>query len=277
MAIPLLVPLAIAAASAIPKVIKNIKTAKDAKKAAKAIQVNDPTYTTDEYGKYAQQNLANYQNAYNTGMLPGDALKQQQIIDSAAGTRQNVGRNATSAAQRLALSGSIQGQQDQSMRQLGADTSQQKMGLLGGLSGALQGMTEQDKMVFMDRLRKAQEAQGAKNKLMQTAYDSSMNTFDTIQNFGSMAASGMFGDIGGGLGGLFQGKAAKEQNRLMGIDMQRQGGVPPIVSDRPIVGMGGVGVGNRPNTGGFNFGNFNAYPQTTNWFNQQYQQAQQRR
>src|SRR4030095_4260871 len=103
----------VGAALQLPSIINSFVTAGKQKKAAKKIVVNDPTYQESEFER---QNLANYQNAYNTGMLPGQAYQQQQILDSAAGTTANVGRNATSAAQRLALSGAIQGQQDQSSR-----------------------------------------------------------------------------------------------------------------------------------------------------------------
>jgi len=241
----------------LPGIINSFIQSKKQKKAANKIVVNDPTFQESEYEK---QNLANYQNAYNTGMLPGQALQQQQIIDTAAGTSANVGRNATSSAQRLALSGSIQGQQDQSMRQLGAQFGQQKMGLLGGLSQGLGRMTDQQQQVFMDKLRKAQEAQAAKNALMQASMTNKQQGFNSIANIGALAASGAMGDIGNMFGG---GGGGALPPRVGNTAMSLAGG------SAPVAGMGGIGMGNRPNTSGFNF-NQSANPGLYNWFNPQF-------
>jgi hypothetical protein len=63
----------IGAALQIPGIVNSFVTAKKQRKAANKIVVNIQPLSN----LITKQNLANYQNAYNTGMLPGQAVQQQ--------------------------------------------------------------------------------------------------------------------------------------------------------------------------------------------------------
>lgn len=161
------------------------------RRAARKIKVNDPTY---QVSPFAQQQYQLAQQGFNARMA-GAGQMEQNIFTNQANTMGSVNRNATDASQALALAGSVQGGTNDAFANLGLQEMQNRQMQQGNLNQALGIMTNEEDKVFGDKLRKAQEAQAAKNALMQAGMTNQGNALNSISNMGIMGAMGMFGDV----------------------------------------------------------------------------------
>lgn len=187
----------IQAAAQVPAMVNQIFTAFKQKKMAKKILLNDPTY---QASPYAKDQLALARNAFN-GRMAGATSAEQNIFTNQANQVANVNRNATDSSQALALAAGIGGQTNQSLNELGAMEAQNKNAMLGNYNAALQGMTEEERRIYQDKLRKYLEAAQAKKELQNASMTNMQNAFNQFGNMGAQFGNS-FGGGGGGSGSM---------------------------------------------------------------------------
>lgn len=174
----------------IPKILGGFITGAKQKRMARLIKGLNPTY---EVSKSAKDQLGVAQNAYNARMA-GATSAEQNILTGQANQFANINRNATDPTQALALAAGVGGQTSQSLVGLGVAEGQNKNRTQAMYMQALQNMSEEEKLVFQDKLRKYQEAMGAKQELMRSGMLNQQGAFNEIGNLGGLYASGLFGD-----------------------------------------------------------------------------------
>jgi hypothetical protein len=237
----------------VPALWNQFKVAKQQKKEGEKYFVPEDVNAT--VSPYEQQNLQEMRNAYNTGMMPGQAIAMQGLQNQADTMRRNASMNTTSASARMKMGGLIQGQESQSYLNLMGQFGQQKTGMLSGLSNALGRMTGEENKVFADKRYVHERENAAKQALLQSAMQNKQMGFNTISNIGAMIGTGAFGDMGDMMKGKPKGLPSDIVDRNPVETAQGNwtrptfwnGGQQPFTGVQP-------GMGNRPNTSGFNFG-----------------------
>lgn len=182
-------PMLIGLLAQLPSILGGIFGGAKQKRLAKMIHAMDPTY---QVSQYAKDQLSTAQNAYN-GRMAGATNAEQNIFTNEANQFANIDRNATDSSQALALAGGIGGQTGDALNQLGVAEGQNKQSMLGNLNAAFQNMSNEEKMVYQDKLRKYNDAIKAKEDLMRSGMTNQQNAFNQIGSIGSLYASGLFG------------------------------------------------------------------------------------
>ena len=192
------VGIASAGSSLIGGIFKGIQARKQ-QKMADAIHPVNAVYNVSPYAK---NQLATVQQMMN-GRMAGAGAEQNNIQGNFANSMGSVGRNSTSGAQSLAMLGGIQGNTDQAFSQLQQKEDMNKQNMLGYLSSANQGMTQENQNVYQDQLRNYNNDLNAKNALQGAAWQNKGAMVDSFQNslmsMGNMASQGAFGGGGSGL------------------------------------------------------------------------------
>lgn len=181
-------------------VIKGAKAKKQAR-LANAIKPVDPSYERDN--KLAAEGLAGARLDVNSRMAGAGAMsrniKQAQANQSAIVTR-----NATSGAQVLAMSAASEGQAMQSAANLQTAEEQNTQGRKQRFNGMLIGQGDKG---FNDNIRKYQQDQNAKDRLMGASMQNENDAID-----GALSAAGS-------IAGTYAGEQAytrelKKRNKL---------------------------------------------------------------
>jgi hypothetical protein len=214
-------PLVIGALAQVPRILGGLFAGGKQRRNARLIKGLDPTYKVSQYAK---DQLGVAQNAYQ-GRMAGAATAEQNILTSQANQFANVNRNATDSTQALAIAAGIGGQTGKSLVDLGTAEATNKARLQGLYAQALQNMTEEERRVFEDKLRKYQEAMAAKQDLMRSGMTNQQNVFNEIGSMGALYASGMFGDMGSVGGGSGGGYATGQTPEEMAARYTRRHGV----------------------------------------------------
>jgi hypothetical protein len=108
--------------------------------------------------------LATVKQLYNSRGA-GFAAAQDKIAQSQANTLASGARNATDSASLLALAQGSQDQSDNALVDLATRESQAKVGMLDNLQAAYDKMTQDDRMIYQDKLSKYQDDVAAKSAL----------------------------------------------------------------------------------------------------------------
>lgn len=190
------VGIASAGSSLIGSIFKGIQARKQ-QKMANAI---NPVNAVYEKSPYAENQLATVQQMMN-GRMAGAASEQNNIFNNMANSMGSVGRNSTSGAQSLAMLGGLQGNTNQALSQLQQKENMNSQSLLGYLSSANQGMTQENQNVYQDQLRNYNNDLNAKNALQNASWQNKGGMVDGFQNalmgVGNMASQGVFNGLGG--------------------------------------------------------------------------------
>jgi hypothetical protein len=208
------------------------------KRASKKIDLKGKEVTYEE-SKYAKEQLANARNDVNARMT-GAAQAERNIYQNQANTLASMGRNATDSSQMLALAGGVQGQTNESFNNLGVAEGQNQQVQKQNLNSALQNMTQEQQKVYMDKLRKYQEAYNAKMGLMQagiTNQQAGLNTIgSTIDNAAYQALSIATGGMGGGLmGGMGGGQQSPQMSSALYGQQRSLGAAQPYMLQQPTI------------------------------------------
>lgn len=182
--------LAIGLLSQLPSIFGGLFGGGKQKRLARKIKLMDPTYKVSEYAK---DQLSTAQNAYN-GRMAGATNAEQNILTNQSNQFANIDRNASDSSQALALAAGIGGQTNESLNQLGVAEGENKQGMLSNLNAAMQNMTQEERLVYEDKLRKYQEALAAKEGLNRSGMVNQQNAFNQVGNIGALFASGLFGN-----------------------------------------------------------------------------------
>jgi hypothetical protein len=185
------------AANLINGVFKGIQGHKQ-QKMADAIHPVNAVYHTSPY---AQNQLSTVQQMMN-GRMAGAANEQQNIAGNFANSMAGVDRNSTNGSQSLAMLAGLNGNANNAYNQLGQQEAANKQNLLGYLSSANQGMTQENMNMYQDQLRNYNNDLQAKNALQNAAWNNKGGMMDSFSNAlvgaGQMAQGGSFGGGGGG-------------------------------------------------------------------------------
>lgn len=130
--------------------INSLFTAGKQKRMAKKI---NPVNTTYEQNPAIENLYAEGKNMYQ-GRMAGANQAEQNIMGNQANTIANVGRNATSGSQALAIAAGVQGQTNQSFNDLALQEAQNKQNRFGIYSNVSQLMAQEGDKVYQDKLRK---------------------------------------------------------------------------------------------------------------------------
>jgi len=143
----------------------------------------NPIYDYYQTSPYAKMQLGMAQQLYN-GRMFGAADLEKNIMANNANFNYNVGRNATSGSQAIALSALGEEQTNKELNNLAITEKQNQYSLLNNLNAAYNVMNNESYKVYQDRLNKYMIDTNQKNQLKNAGYQ---NLFGAI------------GDIGGGL------------------------------------------------------------------------------
>lgn len=138
-------------------------------------------------------------NLYN-GRMAGAPQLERNIFANNANYNAQVGRNASSGAQALALAAAGQGQTDASLNNLALEEQQNKMGLLSNLNHAYGQQIQEGDKVYQDQVRRFGDyaaIRGAQQKNRSNAVNGIFNGLESDVN----QAIGLFGG-----GGIFSSK-----------------------------------------------------------------------
>lgn len=189
-----------AAASLIGGIFKGIQGHKQ-QKMADAIHPVNAVY---KVSPYAKNQLSTVQQMMN-GRMAGASNEEQNIAGNFANSMAGVERNSTNGSQSLAMLAGLQGNANQAYNQLGTQEAMNKQNMLGYLSSANQGMTQENQNVYNDQLRNYNNDLNAKNALQSAAWTNKGGMIDSFSNAlvggGNMAQNGAFNGIFGGGGG----------------------------------------------------------------------------
>lgn len=167
-------------------------------KMANAIHPVNAVYHTSPY---AQNQLSTVQQMMN-GRMAGASNEEQNIAGNFANSMAGVDRNSTNGSQSLAMLAGLQGNANNAYSQLGQQEAMNKQNMLGYLSSANQGMTDENGKVYNDQLRNYNNDLQAKNALQNAAWNNKGGMIDSFSNAlvsaGNMAQNGAFGGGGGG-------------------------------------------------------------------------------
>lgn len=182
-------PVALGLLAQLPSILGGLFTGAKQKRLAKKINPVDATY---QVSKYAKENLATAQNAYNARM-PGAASTEQNIAGNEANQFANIDRNAGDSSQALAVAAGVGGQTNQAYNTLAGQEAGYKQTQQEFLSQAMDKMSNEEKLVFQDQLRKYYDSVKSKQDLMRSGMVNQQNAFNKIGDIGSLFASGQFG------------------------------------------------------------------------------------
>ena len=184
-----------AASSLIGGIFKGIQGHKQ-QKMANAIHPVNAVY---QKSPYAQNQLSTVQQMMN-GRMAGASNEEQNIAGNFANSMAGVDRNSTNSSQSLAMLAGLQGNTNNAYSQLAQQEAMNKQNMLGYLSSANQGMTQENMNVYQDQLRNYNNDLAAKNALQNAAWNNKGGMVDSFSNAlvsaGNMAQNGAFG--GGG-------------------------------------------------------------------------------
>lgn len=172
------------------------------KRMAKKINPVNATYTESEPIKdlYAEG-----QNLYQ-GRMAGATQAEQNILGNQANVLSNVGRNATSGSQALAVAAGVQGQTNQAFNDLALQEAQNKQQRFGIYSNVSQLMSQEGDKVFQDKLRKYYDDLNYKRALEGASMQNKAKAWGGLDNAIMGAIS-----LGTG-GGLLAGRQQQQQN-----------------------------------------------------------------
>jgi hypothetical protein len=203
------------AAGAVSSLIGGIFKGIQGHKQQKMADAIHPVNAVYNVSPYAQNQLATVKNMMN-GRMAGASNEEQNIQGNFANSMGGVDRNSTSGAQSLAMLAGLQGNANQAFNQLGQQEAMNKQNMLGYLSSANQGMTDENGKVYQDQLRNYNNDLNAKNALQNAAWNNKGGAVGSYSNAligaGNMAQNGAFNGMFGG------------------------GNVPPMVQGIPQVG-----------------------------------------
>jgi hypothetical protein len=166
-----------------------------ANRSMKQLMKEDPIYKENPLAK---QRLALAQALFNA-RTPGALQAERNIFSNQANTIANINRNATDSSQALALATGAQGQTNQDLMQLGMSEMGDQQRRLGNLTGAQEGLINEQDKVFQDQVRRfgnKAQIKGAINENRQNTWGDISNLGFGIMNFGM--AGGFDGMMGGG-------------------------------------------------------------------------------
>lgn len=163
--------------------IGNIIGSRKANKRLEQLIGQNPRYQSNPL---ASQRLALAQQLLNARQ-PGAASAERNIYGSQANAMSNINKNATDAAQALALSSGVQGQTNQAFGDLAQQEAQGYQQRYQNLSGAQQGMIEEGDKVYQDQVRRFQDLasiRGAQTQNNANMWNTVSNTGFGLMNFG---------------------------------------------------------------------------------------------
>lgn len=149
------------------------------------IQANkiNPKRTDYTGDRSVKDQLATVKNLYNSRGA-GFAVAQDKIAQAQANTLASGSRNATDSASLLALAQGSQNQSDESLVDLATKESQAKVGLLDNLQAAYDKMTQDDRLIWSDKMTKYNDDVQAKAALRNAAMQ---NMFGGVGDAASMS------------------------------------------------------------------------------------------
>ncbi len=150
----------------------------------------DPVYSQSPYAK---QRLALAQQLMNARM-PGAQQAEANIMSNQANYVNSLQRNATDSSQLLALGAAAEGQTNDAFKQIGMSEAQDYYNRLNNFNSASQGMTEEHRAQFDDKVRRWQDDVNitmARNAIRQ-------QQGQNMSNLGASIGSMNFGGGGGG-------------------------------------------------------------------------------
>lgn len=189
------------AAGAVSSLIGGIFKGIQGHKQQKMANAIHPVNAVYHVSPYAQNQLSTVQQMMN-GRMAGAGAEEQNIQGNFANSMGGVQRNSTSGAQSLAMLAGLNGNANQAYSQLGQQEAMNKQNMLGYLSSANQGMTDENQKVYNDQLRNYNNDLQAKNALQNAAWNNKGGMIDSFQNAlvqaGNMGQNGAFSGGGGG-------------------------------------------------------------------------------
>lgn len=137
----------------------------------------------------------------------GFAAAQDKIAQAQANTLASGSRNATDSASLLALAQGSQNQSNDALVDLYTKESQQKIGLLDNLQAAYDKMTQDDRLIWSDKMTKYNDEVQAKAALrnagMQNVFGGMNDAASLFSQMGSKKKTGALSSIGKFTGGEF--------------------------------------------------------------------------
>lgn len=133
-----------------------------------------PVDATKTISQSAAQQLGLAQQMEN-GNAPGTAAETNNIFSNQANAIATNTNNATSGAQVLAANAAAQGQTNKAFSGLQTQQEQNKVAMLGNLTGAQNGYENQEQQVYQDQVRKFNNDTAAKAALQSAAIQNKMS------------------------------------------------------------------------------------------------------
>lgn len=180
---------------------------------------------------YGNQNLDLAKQGYSearlmaNGRMAGAGSQEQNIYGNQANTLANVGRNATSGSDALAMAGAVQGQTDNAFNSLAQNEAQNRLLQQQNVNAARAGVQQAQNQLGDIYMHQSDLAAGAAQGLGQAAQQNTYGALNSLGNTAVMAGMGAFGNFSGG-GNPF----APTQGRTTGIagGMMYPGSMPSI-------------------------------------------------
>jgi hypothetical protein len=163
----------------------------------KAGQIH-PQWDGYQTSQYAQNNLANAQNAYN-GRMAGASTEEQNILANQANQMGNVNRTATDGSQALAVAAGVQGQTNQAFHNLQTQEAQNKYQMLNNLNLANQGLVQEGDKTYQSNLQKYMMDTQAQAALRSSGLTNISNGIGSLDPTSLVMGSGGGGGKSGGL------------------------------------------------------------------------------
>jgi hypothetical protein len=138
--------------------------------------------------------------------MAGAGAGEQNLLTNQANILGNVGRNATSGSQALAVAAGVQGQTNQGFQDLALKEAQDKKQRFGIYSNVSQLMSQEGDKVYQDKLRRYYDDLNYKRGLEGASMQNKANFWggldDTVQSAVSLfTPGGLLAGKGGGGGG----------------------------------------------------------------------------
>jgi len=164
-------------AAGIGGAVKMFKGAKQNRLANKVV-IPDADYNTSPYA----QKILGEANRLKNSRMPGMDEAGDNILETGATTSGNIGRNATSGAQALAMLTASQGITNNSFDDLNRTQNEYSKQMLDNWNNANQGMITEGDKVFADQVRKQKMRIDEKNALRSAATANSGGGMNDIIN-----------------------------------------------------------------------------------------------
>jgi hypothetical protein len=168
-----------------------LKIAVGIKQNSEAKKIN-PVYTPYEVSPYAKAKLGLASSLYG-GRGFGFGREDRNIATNQANTVSNAGRNATDASQLLAVGAAAQGSANQAYSNEQEKENKQQLSLLDNLNEAYNGMTNEDRMVYQDKLNKYGIDSRDKAALRSSGWNNIFGGIDGMEQQAMQAAQMMMG------------------------------------------------------------------------------------